>query len=203
MNSIRTKITAITVFVIVLAMLIAAGFGVIAIKNIGRRSAEQTLLLLCETGQKNLDQYFSSVEQSVEMISAYVESDLDGLDAPRLQEHLDRVDDIFMRLNNKTNGVLTYYYRIDPAVSDTVTGFWYVRQADGSFQAHEVTDISSYDTNDTGSIVWFTIPKATGEGVWLPPYVTDNLGERVISYNDPIYYGLPHDGGGSEQHQPL
>ena len=56
MNSIRTKITAVTVCVIIVAMLIAALFGVIAIKNIGKRNAEQTLLLLCETGQKNLDQ---------------------------------------------------------------------------------------------------------------------------------------------------
>jgi diguanylate cyclase (GGDEF)-like protein len=32
------------------------------------------------------------------------------------------------------------------------------------------------------------VPKATGEPVWLPPYITENLDERVISYNIPIYY---------------
>jgi len=73
MNSIRTKITAITACVIIIAMMIAAGLGVTAIKNIGTRSAEQTLLLLCETGQKNLDQYFTSVEQAVNMLTAYIE----------------------------------------------------------------------------------------------------------------------------------
>ena len=55
MHSIRTRITAITAGVIVLAMLIATVFGVVAIKDIGKHSAEQTLLLLCETGQKNLN----------------------------------------------------------------------------------------------------------------------------------------------------
>ena len=70
MHSIRTKMTAITVGVIILVMLIAALFGVVAIRDIGQRSAERTLLLLCETGQKNLDRYFTSVEQSVEMICA-------------------------------------------------------------------------------------------------------------------------------------
>ena len=32
------------------------------------------------------------------------------------------------------------------------------------------------------------MPKATGEGVWLPPYITENLYARVISYNVPVYY---------------
>ena len=67
-------------------------------------------------------------------------------------------------------------------------GFWYVGQSGGSFEEHEVTDITQYDTDDTSSPVWFTVPKATGEGVWLPPYYTENLGARVISYNVPVYW---------------
>lgn len=187
MYSIKTKITAITVCVIIIAMLITAGLSVMAIKNIGTRSAEQTLLLLCETGQKNLDQYFNSVEQAVEMLTAYIEADLDGLDDAHLQAHLDRINDIVLRLKYKLNGVLTCYYRIDPAVSDNVKGFWYVDLDGDGFVEHEVTDISAYDTSDTSELVWFTVPKATGKGVWLPPYITENLGARVISYNAPIY----------------
>ena len=101
---------------------------------------------------------------------------------------MDRVNDIFQKLAYNTNGVLTYYYRIDPEVSKNVKGFWYVNTDDNGFQEHEVTDISDYDTNDTSSLVWFTVPKATGEGVWLPPYITENLDARVISYNVPVYY---------------
>ena len=187
MHSIRTKITALTVSVIVIAMTVATVFGVAAIKSIERRSADQTLLLLCETGEKNLDHYFESVEQSLSMVSAYVESDLTGLDDSSLQAHLDRVSDIFMKLTYQTNGVLTYYYRIDPAVSQNVKGFWYVNLDDDGFEEHEVTDISLYDTQDTSKLVWFTVPKATKKPVWLPPYITDNLDVRVISYNAPIY----------------
>ena len=188
MHSIRTKITAMTVCVIIIAMAAATGFGVVAIRNIGSRSADQMLLLLCETGEKNLDHYFESVEQSVEMVSAYVESDLDGLDDERLQAHLDRVSDIFNKLTYKTNGVLTYYYRIDPTVSAKVKGFWFVNLDGEGFQAHEVTDITLYDTEDTSALVWFTVPKSTGSSVWLPPYITDNLDVRVISYNVPVYF---------------
>ena len=101
---------------------------------------------------------------------------------------MDRVNDIFQKLAYNTNGVLTYYYRIDPEVSKNVKGFWYVNTDDNGFQEHEVTDITEYDTNDTSSLVWFTVPKATGEGVWLPPYITENLDARVISYNVPVYH---------------
>lgn len=188
MHSIRTKITAMTVGVIVIAMSIAAFLGVTAIRNIGNRNAEQVLLLMCETGQKNLDYYFHNVEQSVEMVSAYAESDLNGLEDDKLQAHLDRVSEIFKKITYKTNGVLTYYYRIDPEVSRKVKGFWYVNLDGKGFQQHEVTDITRYDTEDTSSLVWFTVPKSTGSAVWLPPYVTDNLDARVISYNVPIYY---------------
>jgi hypothetical protein len=32
--------------------------------------------------------------------------------------------------------VLTYYFRIDPDISEDVKGFWYVYQ-DGAFKEHE------------------------------------------------------------------
>ena len=188
MHSIKTKITAMTVCVIVIAMLIATVFGVAAIRDIGNRDAEQTLLLLCETGQKDLNYYFRNVEGSVGTVASYAESDLDGLEDEKLRAHMDRVSDVFRKLAYNTGGVLTYYYRIDPAVSRNVKGFWYVHSEDGGFQEHEVTDLSGYDTEDVSALVWFTVPKVTGKGAWLPPYITENLGARVISYNVPVYY---------------
>lgn len=142
MKSIRTKFTFLAVCAVTAVMIGAAVLGTLVIKNIGQRSADQLLLLMCKTGEKNLDFYFESVEQSVEMVSAYVESDLDGIDDEHLQVHLDRVSEIFKKLTYKTNGVLTYYYRIDPSVSTTAKGFWFVHQENEGFQEHEVTDIT-------------------------------------------------------------
>ena len=89
MHSLKTKIAAATISGIVITMIIAAVFGIAAIRNIGAKSSEQMLLLLCEAGQKNLDASLLEVEQDVGMISAYVESDLDGLDDQRLQAQPD------------------------------------------------------------------------------------------------------------------
>ena len=187
MRSVKNKITTITMCIAIIAMGISAAVGVMALRSVGTSNADQVLLLMCETGQKNLDHDFQSVEQSVAMVSAYVESDLDGLSEEQIQAHLARVKGIFTRIIGKTDGVLTYYYRIDPAVSQTAKGFWYVSNDEGFFE-HEVTDITQYNTLDTSALVWFTVPKTTGKPVWLPPYITENLGARVISYNVPIYH---------------
>ena len=187
MRSVKNKITTITMCIAIITMGISAAVGVMALRSVGTSNADQVLLLMCETGQKNLDHDFQSVEQSVDMVSAYVESDLDGLSEEQIQAHLARVKGIFTRIIGKTDGVLTYYYRIDPAVSQTAKGFWYVSNDEGFFE-HEVTDITQYNTLDTSALVWFTVPKTTGKPVWLPPYITENLGARVISYNVPIYH---------------
>ena len=186
-KSIRTKITIVTACAIFVTVVVTAILGTLAIKEIAVSRSEQLLQLLCQTGQKNLNSYFTSVEQSVELVSSFVGEDLKSLDPEELAAHVDRTRSIFAKTANKTNGVLTYYYRIDPAVSDTVRGFWFTNLDGEGFTEHEVTDITLYDTEDTSALVWFTVPKATGKAVWLPPYITDNLDVRVLSYNVPVY----------------
>lgn len=188
MHSLRTRITLLTVCVIVIAVSAVTLMSVLFIRNNEQRESQQLLLLLCETGERNLDYYFNSVQKSVGKVAAFVEDDLDGLETKQLERHIDRVRSYFEEMAYKTNGVLTYYYRIDPELSGSVKGFWYTDLDGEGFTEHEVTDITLYDTQDTSKLVWFTVPKHTGEAIWLPPYITDNLNKRVISYNVPIYY---------------
>ena len=178
-----------TIGAIIVTMIIAAAFGVVAIQRLGVSDAEQMLRLLCEVGEKNLDDLYENLERNVQIVSSYVESDLDGLSDEALQKHLDRVSEVFKRILVNTNGIMTYYYRIDPAVSSSVEGFWFVNLSGAGFAPHEVTDITRYNTEDTSHLVWFTVPKATGKPVWLKSYITDNLDVRVISYNVPVYFG--------------
>ena len=187
MHSIRTKFTLAVVSVVIITLSIATAIGVISIKNLGSDDADQMIHLTATTGAMNLEQYFESVEHSVRTVSTLVSDSFDGMPFEDLDSQVERARNLFGRIAYNTNGVLTYYFRIDPEVSEDVTGFWYVYQ-EGEFKEHEVTDITQYDTSDTSALVWFTVPKATGEGVWLPPYYTENLGARVISYNVPVYW---------------
>jgi len=186
-NSIRTKFTLLTVCAIVISLSVATFMGAVSIKNLGHSDADKMLQLMCRTGALNLEAYFDSVEDSVKAVSKLVQKSVDGVSDDQLHRHVERARNLFGQVAGHTNGVLTYYYRIDPALSKTVKGFWYVNLDGKGFQEHEVTDITQFDTNDTSKLVWFTVPKATRKGLWLPPYFTENLDVKVISYNAPIY----------------
>lgn len=188
MHSLKAKITMLTVWITVVAVAVVTLLSVLFIRDAEHSKSDQLLLLLCETGERNLDYYFNSVEKSVKKIAAYTEKELDGLEDEKLQAHTERIRKYFEEVASKTNGVLTYYYRIDPAVSKTAKGFWYTNLEGTGFTEHEVTEISEYDTDDTSALVWFTVPKYEGSAVWLPPYFTENLDVEVFSYNVPIYF---------------
>ena len=187
MHSLRSRITLLTICVLIAAVGIVTTLSVLFMIKSEKREGEQTLLLMCETGERNLDYYFNSVEKSIGRVSAFAEEDLGTVGEDGLDAHVERVREYFDEIAHKTNGVTTYYYRIDPEYSDSVKGFWYTNLDGSDFKEHEVTDITGYDTSDTSQLVWFTVPKATGDAVWLPPYITDNLDLRVISYNIPVY----------------
>lgn len=188
MHSLRTRITLLTVCVTVIAVSLVTLVSVLFIRTSKHRESEQMLLLLCETGQRNMDYFFHNVQRSVGKVAAYAEENLPGLEEDVLKRQVDLTEEYFEEMVSRTSSVLTYYYRINPEISSTVKGFWFTNLYGEGFSRHEVTDITLYDTEDTSKLVWFTVPKHTGGPVWLPPYITDNLDVRVISYNVPIYW---------------
>ena len=188
MFSLRSKITMLTVWITVIAVVAMTLLSVIFIRNTESQKSQQLLLLLCETGERNLDYYFKSVEKSVRKVASYAEKELDSLDDAELEEHSNLIRTYFDEVASKTNGVLTYYWRIDPTISKKEKGFWYTNLTGNEFTEHEVTDISQYDMDDTTKLVWFTVPRKTGNPIWQPPYETENLNVKVVSYNMPIYH---------------
>ena len=189
MHSIRTKTILLNLIAITVAIFVATLISAISISKLGHDSSEHTLALLCEEGKQNLGSYFESVEQSVNTVSGLLDDNLDTIDDASFNtdfsKHIDDADTIFRKAAENTNGVLTYYYRIDPSISNATNekGFWYTNLDGKGFISHEVTDLS----DDQFECKWFYEPKNTGKPLWLSPYVTDNLDEYVISYNAPVY----------------
>ncbi|WP_022764030.1 GGDEF domain-containing protein [Butyrivibrio sp. XPD2006] len=188
MRSLRTRITVTMLCVIFVALLFTTLLSAIFIRRTESRKTDQLLLMLCKNGEQSLDYYFDSVQNSVERVAAFVEEDLEGTSDEQLRNHMERARNYFGMMASETKGVLTYYYRIDPTISTKEKGFWYINLTGDGFEEHEVTDITQYDVNDTSKLVWFTVPKHEGKSIWLPPYITDNLDVRVISYDAPVYY---------------
>ncbi len=188
MRSIRTRITVTMLCVLITAIALVTLLSAIFIRRTESSKSHQLLEMLCDTGERSLDYYFDSVQNSVLKVASFVESDLTGLDDENFERHMDNARDFFAMMASKTKGVLTYYYRIDPSVSETVKGFWYIDLTGEGFVEHEPTDITKYDVEDTSKLVWFTVPKHEGRAIWLSPYITDNLDVRVISYDAPVYW---------------
>lgn len=188
MNSLRTRITVTMLCVILAALVIVTLLSAIFIRRTESHKSDQLLLMLCESGERSLDYYFDSVQNSVLKVKSFAEEDLDGTEDEQLEKHMENTRKYFGMMASKTKGILTYYYRIDPSVSSSVKGFWYTDLTGNGFEEHEVTDITQYDVEDTSKLVWFTVPKHEGDPIWLPPYITDNLDVRVISYDAPVYW---------------
>lgn len=201
MHSIQTKTTLLNVVAITVAMSVATIISVVSIANLGHESSEKTLSLQCETSKNNLNYYFKSVEQSVNTVSSVIQKDLadvgDFVSAPN-DSFLAQLDDAYRIFNESavnTNGVLTYYYRIDPSISNLykdqgadkamkALGFYYEKRNGQTFEWFEPSDLE----DESLDLYWFLQPKETKQPLWLPPYITDNLGEYVISYNVPVIY---------------
>ena len=189
-KTLRLKIAILNAIAVTLAILITSIIGSITIAVQGHKSSEQALSLLCETGKSNLNYYFKSVEQSVSTISGLIDDNLDAISEEdfntKFPNHVAQARNIFLEAANHTNGVLTFYYRMDPEITNVTNekGFWYTNLDGKGFIEHEVTDIS----DSHNECPWFWEPKRTGKPVWLSPYDTDSLqAVTVVSYNAPVY----------------
>ena len=59
-----------------MSIVISAVISIGSVLDIGRNNSDQILLLLCQTGEKNLDSYFEGIEHSVGIVSSFAETDL-------------------------------------------------------------------------------------------------------------------------------
>lgn len=188
-HSLRTEITFTMLCVILASLVVTTLLSAVFIRTTESHKSDRLLQMLCASGQRSLDYYFDSVQNSVTKVTTFAEEDLDSVNSEEeLAAHIERIREYFCMTASKTKGVLTYYYRIDPSVSSEIKGFWYIDLNGQGFEEHEVTDITQYDVEDTSKLVWFTVPKHEGKPIWLPPYITDNLDVRVISYDAPVYW---------------
>lgn len=189
MRSIRSKFTVLIVLAVITSIAAIGIIGVYSIKSYGDETSDELLSLICETRQQTLDTYLNSIEQSVGIVSRYAVEEMNGFEDDEMAAYLDKIEKLFRSVASNTQGTLTYYYRIDPDISDTQDGFWYSRYDRIDFVQAPITDITKYEKDDMEHVGWYYIPKEKGHAVWLEPYKNENLnGVKMISYVAPIYW---------------
>ncbi|MBR6328596.1 MAG: response regulator [Lachnospiraceae bacterium] len=195
MKSIQTKI----VLVISLIMIIVAGsFGLTATLRttaILDENSDSILELTAERSARDMDDIFSSVEQSVDTIYNYAVKRSESYgnlttDVEERRQFTYDVSELSKSIAENTRSAMAVYLRYDPERFGPKEGFWYTfNPSDNSWNSAEPTDMSLYDSMDLEHVGWYYIPIKNKKPMWMNPYLNKNLGVEMISYIIPYYQG--------------
>ena len=216
MHSIRTKITALSLAAILVSLLAVGGIGIVFTHRQVNTSADNEARLVCDTARKTLDKYLLSVEQSVDILARCAAESLENADLSEygvagatglsgsvledrtenqkqrlnafLKAHCDRVEALFHAAASYTSGVVTYYYRLNPELSDSQKGFFYSRIDNSTFKRAGMVDVFDFDSSDTAHVGWYYPPVKERRPVWITPYYNQNLGMDMVSYVSPVIH---------------
>ena len=191
MKSIQTKVLMIIfssmVSVIILISLIS--FNLLH-TNVTKLTNEN-MLNICQNKKEELNNVLSSIEQSVNIIANTSQSKITSLemfkDDSKYNSYITEMEELFLNISNNTNGAVAFYYRLDPELKDSVSGFFW-NNDNGVFKKVENTNLNEFDDNDLEHVGWFYVPKNNGKPTWLMPYKNLNINIYMISYVIPIYY---------------
>lgn|GEM_PF-519681 len=209
MHSIRTQITAITIVAILTSILsvFAASFRIL--QNETDRNSVGMMNLIDRDTQKSLEKYFESIEQSVEISANLAIEDMDSvllvecgairtaagddartpeqtvaLDA-YLSDYCARLQSFFSGVADYTPGVISYYFCIDPEISESERGFYFKKVGKTGFIEQEPLDVRELAPEENLGATWYETAVNHGRPAWVGPYVFTDM--WVCSYFVPIY----------------
>lgn len=212
MHSIRFKAIAITIAEVLTAVLCVFFVSFLIIQaEIDKRSVEM-MNLIAQDARKSVEKYTDGIELSVQMTSNLAVDTLDGVvlarcgvigtDANsdgRTPEQMDQLDAYlatytdqvaaeFSTVANHTNGAITYYFCISPAISSKEHGFFYSRVGKTGFNEQEPRDARELDPSDQNHDTWYYTPIKRGSPSWVGPYSARYMNNLpVCSYVVPVY----------------
>ena len=212
-RSIRSRMTAITAAAIlttVLAVILVASLTIR--RENDRRSVEMMNLIADDTG-KSVEKYLDSIEQALDTEANLAKDSIDSMlliecgaagskrvpPEERTDEQNERLDaylaeycadlqPVMHSIADRSYGVITYYYCIDPGISRNVHGFFWSKAGRTGFVEREPIDPAALDPEDTEHTAWYYEPAKRGRPSWVGPYKTPLVdGMWICSYIIPVY----------------
>ena len=194
MKSLRTKILFLIVACVLLAAISLGGAGFLSAKEVVERDSVQIVNLQCSMKAQEIDERFRNIKQSVETITQYVQRriDLNKIKSDEEYQHqfLDNLETLFQNATGNTEGAVTSYFRLNPELSENVSGIFLVRNSmKQTFEKHELTNLDEYDKDDLEHVGWYYLPIQNESATWLGPYYNKNINAKMVSYIIPIFRG--------------
>lgn len=191
MKSIQTKLLLIIFSSMISITLLIGIASVKLLHDNSSQTSRDNMLNICEKKKEELNNILSSIEQSVNIITNTSKSKINSLDLfindDSYYKYISDMQELFINISNNTNGAIAFYYRINPELRDSTSGFFFTGY-DGNFSKVPNTNLNEYDENDIEHVGWYYIPRNNGKATWLMPYKNLNIDIYMISYVVPIYF---------------
>ncbi|MCR5546703.1 MAG: diguanylate cyclase [Lachnospiraceae bacterium] len=193
MKSIRTRLIASFMGTIILLFFSLSAIGIYYTMASIDENAATSMVLLSNATTKELDSYFSNVEQAVSVEEDYLLSTVDIAEYKSNEEYRNEVYGILQdRMVNAAQiitNIESVYFRPDPEAYGGTSGFFMAAKDTGGFQSVTPTNILKYDKDDREHVAWYYEPIQNGQAMWLEPYSNENINVYMISYVAPVYLG--------------
>ncbi|MBR1571466.1 MAG: response regulator [Lachnospiraceae bacterium] len=190
-NSLQTIVLRFATIVILIIAFLLGGmcFGVLSKDQ--KVAAWNILASAASSEATAINENFVRMETSVNDVVALADNSIHSIqdvkDEGVRQKVTSQMSSIFIAIMKRSEDIFGIYISYDPALIGGSDGVFYTRNSRGNIQENELTDITKYSEDDIEHVGWFSIPKATGEPVWLEPYYNKNVDRWLISYVVPFY----------------
>lgn len=191
--SMQFRILTTLIFAMLAITLFIGGICIYEVDQYIQDESEQFVVVTCENEGAQIDSIFSDMEKSVKVMESYVmDFFTEGVDVRDRQfqaKVVEGADRMFADIAKHASDAVCYYFRFDPAISDSKSGFFYSREGLGrKYDRLEPTDLSLYDKDDTEHVGWFWQPYESGKPVWMRPYYNQNNHIFMVSYVVPMFH---------------
>lgn len=191
--SMQFRILATIIFAMLAITVFIGGISIYEVDKYIQGESENFVKVTCDNEGAQINNLFEDMEKSVEVMESYImdffteEVQIEDQD---FQENvINSVDRMYADVAKHASGAVAYYFRFDPAFSDSKMGLFYSKtKGNNQYVSLEPTDISLYEKDDIEHVGWFWQPYEAGEPVWMSPYYNQNNNIYMISYVVPMYY---------------
>ncbi len=187
MKSIRAKIMLLLFCSVFIVSLILGAFGIVLTTDIIKQTSTENMQLLCKNNADKIDITLAKIEESINTLSHFIESELTDVnslknDAFRDEFSAEMQKNALHHIEN-INGAAAIYLHYDRTCIGKTDGFLYMRdETDSAFNYYDFSVVSPDETN-----AWWYIPDTQNSSPWVEAYKDDMLNRYVISYIIPIY----------------
>lgn len=196
MKTIEAKLIILILCCVIACSALVGGIAISFSQSVADSDSQQIMTLMCDKYTEELDALMVCVEQSVDTLALYVESELESVERLSDEEYLElyteKLQSAALNCVYSTKGALTVYIRFEPELTHPTSGLYWGREGDeNELQQLPTTDLSAYDRSDKW-VEWYYLPMDQGTPAWIAPYRNQPMNMLVISYIVPVYKnGVP------------